>query len=143
MNYKNKIFLPYLMASHFCSATVVLFQLVVSLFCSENLFRHLHGQPCVNVKYLPIILLEASWASCTRDVCKPLCPPPPPPIMKNERVMCNAHRGLKLSELTTLKPTGHVVHHQFNIQQLYALPTLYLCVLYLSENKQRLVPLTA
>ena len=41
------------------------------------------------------------------------------------------------------KPTGHVTHHQFNIQQLYALPTLYLCVLYLSENKQRLVPLTA
>jgi len=33
------------------------------------------------------------------------------------------------------------MHHQFNIQQLYALPTLYLCVLYLSENKQRLVPL--
>ena len=43
----------------------------------------------------------------------------------------------------SLKPTGHVMHHQFNIQQLYALPTLYLCVLYLSENKQRLVPLTA
>ena len=42
-----------------------------------------------------------------------------------------------------LKPTGHVMHHQFNIQQLYALPTLYLCVLYLSQNKQRLVPLTA
>jgi hypothetical protein len=37
------------------------------------------------------------------------------------------------------KPTGHVMHQQFNIQQLYALPTLYLCVLYLSENKQRLV----
>jgi len=33
------------------------------------------------------------------------------------------------------------MHHQFNIQQLYALPTLYLCVLYLSENKQRLVTL--
>ena len=45
--------------------------------------------------------------------------------------------------INLLKPTGHVVHHQFNIQQLYALPTLYLCVLYLSENKQRLVPLTA
>ena len=42
-----------------------------------------------------------------------------------------------------LKPSGHVMHQQFNIQQLYALPTLYLCVLYLSENKQRLVPLTA
>ena len=42
-----------------------------------------------------------------------------------------------------LKPTGLVMHHQFNIQQLYALPTLYLCVLYLPDNKQRLVPLTA
>jgi len=31
---------------------------------------------------------------------------------------------------------------RFNIQQLYTLPTLCLCVLYLSENKQRLVPLT-
>ena len=42
-----------------------------------------------------------------------------------------------------LKSTGHVMHQQFNVQQLYALPTLYLYVLYLSENKQRLVPLTA
>jgi hypothetical protein len=33
------------------------------------------------------------------------------------------------------------MHHQFHIQQLYVLPTLYLCVLYLSENKQRLVHL--
>ena len=40
-------------------------------------------------------------------------------------------------------PTGHVMHKQFNIQQLYVLPTLYLCVSYLSENKQRIVPLTA
>ena len=45
--------------------------------------------------------------------------------------------------INLLKPTGHVMHQQFNIQQLYALPTLYLCGLYLSENKQRLVPLTA
>jgi hypothetical protein len=45
--------------------------------------------------------------------------------------------------INLLKPTGHVMHQQFNIQQLYVLPTLYLCVLYLSENKQRLVPLTA
>ena len=42
-----------------------------------------------------------------------------------------------------LNPTGHVMHQQFDIQQLYVLPTLYLAVLYLSENKQRLVPLTA
>ena len=45
--------------------------------------------------------------------------------------------------LNLLKPTGYVMQQHFNIQQLYALPTLYLCVLYLSENKQRLVPLTA
>ena len=38
---------------------------------------------------------------------------------------------------------GHVMHQQFNIQQLYVLPTLYLCILYISENKQRLAPLTA
>jgi len=45
--------------------------------------------------------------------------------------------------INLLKPTCYVMHQQFNIQQLYALPTLYLCVLYLPENKQRLVPLTA
>ena len=42
-----------------------------------------------------------------------------------------------------LKPTGYLMHQQFNIQQLYVLPTLHLCVLCLSENKQQLVPLTA
>ena len=40
--------------------------------------------------------------------------------------------------------SGHYMHHQFNIQQLYALPTqLYLCVLCGSENKQWLFPHTA
>ena len=46
-------------------------------------------------------------------------------------------------QFNLLKSTGYVMHQQFNIQQLYVLPTMYLCVLYLSENKQRLVPLTA
>ena len=51
---------------------------------------------------------------------------------------------MKLQILFNLfMPTGYVMHQQFNIQQLYVLPTLYLCVLYLSENKQRLVPLTS
>ena len=54
-----------------------------------------------------------------------------------------ADHTLETAEINLLKPTGHVMHQQFNIQQLYALPTLYLCVLYLSENNQRLVPLTA
>ena len=39
-----------------------------------------------------------------------------------------------------LKSTGYVMHHQVNIQQFYILPLLYLCVLYLSQNKERLVP---
>ena len=47
------------------------------------------------------------------------------------------------TSINPIKPTGCVIHHQFDIQQLYAVPTLYLCVLYLSEDKQRLVPLTA
>ena len=46
-------------------------------------------------------------------------------------------------DINLLKPTGHVMHQQFNIQQLYVLSTLCLCVLYLPENKQRLEPLTA
>ena len=52
-------------------------------------------------------------------------------------------RFLLVGHVNLLKPTGYVMQQQFNIQQLYVLPTLYLCVLYLSENKQRLVPLTA
>ena len=57
--------------------------------------------------------------------------------------VCNKNQNNAYLYINLLKPTGHVMHQQFNIQQLYALPTLYLCVLYLSENKQRLVPLTA
>ena len=44
-------------------------------------------------------------------------------------------------QFNILKPNSYVMHQQFNIQQLYVLPTLYLCVLYLFENKQRLVKL--
>ena len=58
-----------------------------------------------------------------------------------ELVHCNTLCPVLFFNL--LNPTGYVRHQQFNIQQLYVLPTLYLCVLYLSENKQRLVPLTA
>ena len=39
---------------------------------------------------------------------------------------------------SSLKHTGYVMHQQFNIQHLYALPTLYLCVLYLSEKNSDL-----
>jgi len=52
--------------------------------------------------------------------------------------MLSSHICLRISFFNLLQPTGYVMYQQFNIQQLYALPTLYLCVLYLSENKQRL-----
>ena len=68
--------------------------------------------------------------------------------VKADRQIKNPRKGTECKDrspkaLNLLKPTGYVMHQQFNIQQLYVLPTLYLCVLYLSENKQRLVPLTA
>ena len=82
---------------------------------------------------------------CTRESTDPQCKPE---IYDGEVIVYQLSRirtlfTLFLTLLNLLKPTGHVMHQQFNIQQLYALPTLYLCVLYLSENKQRLVPLTA
>ena len=36
--------------------------------------------------------------------------------------------------INLLKPTGHVMHHQFNIQQLYFLPTLFVFCIYLRTN---------
>ena len=63
--------------------------------------------------------------------------------MKNVCVLMLLLATVLERPLNILKPTGYMIHQQFNIQQLCALPTLYLCVLYLSENKQQLVPLTA
>jgi len=33
-----------------------------------------------------------------------------------------------------LKPTGYMMHQQFNIQQLYAVPTLYLCFVFIWQQ---------
>jgi len=41
-------------------------------------------------------------------------------------------------QVNLLNTTGHVMHQQFNIQQLYVLPTLYLCVLCLSDGITKL-----
>ena len=65
-------------------------------------------------------------------------------MFKNGLKLNGTHQLLAYADdVNLLNPTGYVIHQQFNIQQLYVLPTLYLCVLYLSENKQRLVSLTA
>ncbi len=61
---------------------------------------------------------------------------------KESQKLVNIRQTFKMTNvINLLKPTGHVMHLEFKVQQLYALPTLYLCVLYLSENKQRLAPL--
>jgi hypothetical protein len=39
-----------------------------------------------------------------------------------------------------LKLTDYVMHHQFNIQQFYIVPTMYLCVLYLSQQTATSAP---
>ena len=64
-------------------------------------------------------------------------------VSKTAKSNCKLFSHCSAVHCSLPNPTGHVMHPQFNIQQLYALPTPYLCVLYLSENKQRLVPLTA
>jgi len=66
----------------------------------------------------------------------PLCPPQIP-----QKLDWSGTRGLK-PNVNLLKPATWCTS-RFNIQQLYALHKLYLCVSYLSENKQRLVLLTA
>jgi len=33
-----------------------------------------------------------------------------------------------------LKPTGYVMHQQFNFQQSYALPTLFMCFVFIWEQ---------
>ena len=53
--------------------------------------------------------------------------------MLSKELLSNIHKErVEVAGINHSKPTGYVMHHQFNIQQLYALPTLYLCVLYLS-----------
>ena len=38
-------------------------------------------------------------------------------------------------QINLLKPTGHVMHHQLNIQQLYALPhTVFICFVFIWEQ---------
>ena len=64
-------------------------------------------------------------------------------VMHQQFNLLNPTGHVMHQQFNLLKPTGHVMYQQFNVQQLYVLPTLYLCVLYLSGNKQRLVPLTA
>ena len=45
-------------------------------------------------------------------------------------IYSNIKYAVKL-HFNLLNPTGYVMHQQFNIQQLYVLPTLYLCFVFI------------
>ena len=55
-------------------------------------------------------------------------------VYAEERAAMSA-RNMKLlvgsSLINLLKPTGHVTHQQFNIQQLYVLPTVFMCFVFI------------
>jgi hypothetical protein len=42
--------------------------------------------------------------------------------------------------INLLKPSGNFAQTRFNIKKFYVVPTLRLCVLYGSQNKQQLLP---
>jgi hypothetical protein len=42
--------------------------------------------------------------------------------------------------INILKPSGNFTTTRFNIKKFYVVPTLRLCVLYGSQNKQQLLP---
>ena len=51
------------------------------------------------------------------------------PKAETRRITCMSSNTLP--DINFLKPTGHVMHQQFNIQQLYVLPALYLCFVFI------------
>ena len=59
----------------------------------------------------------------------------------------NAFFDLRVSEwvllIYPLSPIEYFMCHKFNIQNFFVIPTLYVCVVCGSQNKQRLFPYTA
>ena len=61
------------------------------------------------------LLLERYWSSL--------------PLVLGSYNLCNIRCDCDVINL--LKPTGYAMHQQFNIQQLYILPELYLCFVFI------------
>ena len=74
--------------------------------------------------------LEPSWTLCEEKNHKAHIRKP---MLSMQSIPCHF--------INLLKPTCYVMHQKVWHSKLYALSMLYLCVLYLSENKQQLVPL--
>jgi outer membrane receptor for Fe3+-dicitrate len=62
-------------------------------------------------------------------------------IVTNHAYQTSTFAGTKkTSELNLLKPSGNFIYDQVNIKNSTWVPTLRLCVLYRSQNKQQLLP---
>jgi hypothetical protein len=106
-------------------------------------YGRINHRPQYNKVHAPCMLDD--WGSKHKlRICNTYCFSTATMVTRTRlNVMLDVHCRSCLNQylnVNLLKPPGYVMHQQFNIQQLYALPTLHLCVLYLSENKQRLVP---
>ena len=55
-------------------------------------------------------------------------------IIRERINSCLLKLQLLKQSINLLNPTGYVMHHQFNIHQLYVLPTLYVFCIYLRTN---------
>jgi hypothetical protein len=119
--------------TNYLGATVIIGGIDLSQLAVKDMTTHSAASSCPARS-------QVTTDSASRSACRrtPVLIP-----IKSSLWPLQSPRLLFAQKINLLKPTGHVMHQQFNIQQLYVLPTLYLCVLYLSENKQRLVPLTA
>jgi hypothetical protein len=56
------------------------------------------------------------------------------------RLVTSALQETHCVSFNPLKPSGNFSTTRFNIHKLYVVPTLRLCVLYGSQNKQQLLP---
>ena len=114
----------------------------IVLYCSYMFRLHLHYLQGAQHQYLKLTIHHKS-NSCYVATFLQLMSTSVIKMIQTSFKVVTHYNDTTVILTDLLNPTGHMMHQQFNIQQLYFLPTLYLCVLCLSENKQRLMPLTA
>ena len=130
--------------AHSFHCTFILFFWDVKQCTLEEIYRHFEEQNLPASPFFYLALTHTHTHTHTHNSFSTLCWNPLYSLQTVSTSISRRRERLFLySYINLLKPVGHVMQHQFNIQQLYSPSTLHLCVLYLSENKQRLVPLTA
>jgi hypothetical protein len=103
-------------------------RLSYSVCMSDPCFKHI----CTNYVHHVCQFLENRSVIVIFIFCKRPCS-----FAEEGKMVCECVLATRFQRLNFnhLNPIGYVMHQQFNIQQLYALPTLYLCVyIYLRTN---------